>query len=171
MKHPPPNATSEEMRDKAIAALENSKNFIRKTFADEEKAAKAMAVPVIVNVDEQQLSSEDLETANALIDLSGSDVDSEQSVMMESVHEDGDEEGSLHGHVGYRHLPLNVLIKELQQVVASDKNLAFDEAKLLEVLKWEKAVYDEFGDFDEVKASVQIWMLRLQQLRRILKRE
>jgi hypothetical protein len=174
MKHPPPNSTSEEMRvgyDKAIAALENSKDFIQRTFADEEKAAKAIVVPVIVNVNEQQRSSEELETANTLIDLSGSDVDSEQSEMMDSVHKDGDEEGSLHGHVANRHRPLNVLIKELQQVVSSDKNLAFDEVKFLEVLKWEKAVYDEFEDFDEMKASVQIWMLRLQQLRRILKRE
>jgi hypothetical protein len=153
MKHPPPNSTSEEMRvgyDKAIAALENSKNFIRKTFADEETAAKAITVPVIGNVDEQKRSSEELATANALIDLSGSDVDSEQSVMMESVHADGDEEGSLHGHVANRHRPLNALIKELQQVVSSDKNLTFDEAKFLEVLKWEKAVYDEFEDFDAV---------------------
>jgi hypothetical protein len=94
VKHPPSNATSEEMQvgyDKAIAALENSKNFIRKTFDDEENVAKAMAVPVIVNVDEQQRSAEEVETANALIDLSESDVNSDQSIIMESVHEDGDE--------------------------------------------------------------------------------
>jgi hypothetical protein len=71
MKHPPPNSASEEMRvgyDKAIAALENSKNFIRKTFADEEKAAKAIVVPLIVNVDKQQQSSEELERGSEYID-------------------------------------------------------------------------------------------------------
>jgi hypothetical protein len=85
MKHPPPNATSEEMRvgyDKAIAALENSKNFIRNTFADEEEAAKAIVVPVIVNVDKQQQSLEELAAADTLIDLSGSDVDSTGKINM-----------------------------------------------------------------------------------------
>jgi hypothetical protein len=113
VKHPPPNSISEEMQvgyDKAIAALERSRDIIRKTYDDEEEAARTTSARIIVNADEHQRS----ETANTLIDLSGSDVDSEQqSEMMNSVREDGDEEGSIHGHVVYRYLQFNVLLKEL----------------------------------------------------------